>query len=103
MEHAIFFAPQAIQDLKRLSARDRAMVRDAIETHLQFEQEVLSQSRIKRLRGMRRPQYRLRVDAIRVYYDILDGEVEILAIIEKAHAAHWLAAEGESDENDSPI
>ncbi len=46
-----------------------------------------SKSRIKRLRGLRRPQYRLRVDEIRVSYDVAGNTVEILAIVPKSQAA----------------
>ena len=38
-----------------------------------------SKSRIKRLRGLRHPQYRLRIDEIRVFYDVEGDRVEILA------------------------
>ena len=38
----------------------------------------VSKSRIKRLRGLTRPQYRLRVDEFRVLYDIEGQEVQIL-------------------------
>lgn len=43
---------------------------------------------------MSRPQYRLRVDDIRVFYDVTDKAVEILAIVSKAEAEAWLATEG---------
>ena len=36
MRYEIILAPQAIRDLKRLSARERATVRDALETHLRM-------------------------------------------------------------------
>ena len=87
-------APEAIEDLKRLSARARAQVRDAIELHLRHEPTKTSRSRIKRLRGLSRPQYRLRVNEMRLFYDVLGGRVEILAIVTKADVAAWLAAEG---------
>jgi mRNA interferase RelE/StbE len=51
-------------------------------------------SRIKRLRGLRRPQYRLRVDDIRVFYDVFGTSVEILAIVSKSEAESWLAQFG---------
>lgn len=95
MKYEIIFAPEAAQDLKRLSARDRATIRDTIEKHLRFEPEKVSKSRIKRLRGMRRPQYRLRVGDVRVFYDIVEDDVEILAIVQKSDAAEWLAEIGE--------
>ncbi len=43
---------------------------------------------------MSRPQYRLRVDDIRVFYDVTDSTVEILAIITKAQADAWLRNAG---------
>jgi mRNA-degrading endonuclease RelE of RelBE toxin-antitoxin system len=54
----------------------------------------VSKSRIKRLRGLSRPQYRLRVDAVRVFYEIDGGTVQVLAIVDKAEASRWLAQFG---------
>ena len=70
MSFVIVVAPEAVEDLRRLSASARATVRNALETHLRNEPERISRSRIKRLRGLRRPQYRLRVDEVRVFYDL---------------------------------
>ncbi|MBN1994037.1 MAG: type II toxin-antitoxin system RelE/ParE family toxin [Anaerolineae bacterium] len=95
MRYEIILAPEAIQDLKRLSVRDRSMVRDELETHLRFEPDKLSRNRIKRLRGIRRPQYRLRVGEIRGFYDIVQDVVEVLAIVKKSDAMAWLAEMGE--------
>ena len=95
MRHEILLAEQAAEDFKRLSARLRAMVRDSLETHLRHEPAKTSRSRIKRLRGLRKPQYRLRVGGLRVFYDIAESRVEVLAIIEKSQAAAWLARVGE--------
>ena len=66
-----------------------------LKTHLRFEPTKSSKSRIKRLRGMKRPQYRLRVDEIRVYYDVTEDTVEVLAIITKSEAQAWLEGKGE--------
>jgi len=55
---------------------------------------MLSKSRIKRLRGLRQPQYRLRVGEIRVFYDIVEAEVHVLAIVEKSETADWLKERG---------
>lgn len=65
--------------------------------HLTHEPTKLSKSRIKRLRGLSQPQYRLRVGAIRVFYDVTETEVQVLAIVTKAEAQAWLDAEGASD------
>ena len=47
-------------------------------------------SRIKRLRGVRRPQFRLRVGEVRVFYDVSAETVEVLAIVAKSEAEAWL-------------
>jgi mRNA-degrading endonuclease RelE of RelBE toxin-antitoxin system len=95
MRYEIIFAPEAVQDFKRLSARDRSTVKDAIEKHLRYEPQKISKSRIKRLQGIRRPQYRLRVEEIRVFYDIVQATVEVLAVIPKSQAIEWLEEIGE--------
>jgi mRNA-degrading endonuclease RelE of RelBE toxin-antitoxin system len=91
MSFAIVLAPEAVEDLRRLSANVRATVRTAIVTHLKHEPEKTSRSRIKRLRGLLRPQYRLRVGEVRVFYDVSGTTVEILAIVAKSEAESWLA------------
>jgi mRNA interferase RelE/StbE len=91
MRHAIVLAPEAVEDLERLTANLRAQIRSALEAHLRHAPEKTSRSRIKRLRGVRRPQYRLRVGEVRVFYDISGMTVEILAIVAKSEAQSWLA------------
>ena len=91
MPHAIVLAPEAVEDFKALRANIRAEVKTALETHLRHEPAKASRSRIKKLRGLRRPQYRLRVVDIRVFYDISGATVEILAIVAKSEAEKWLA------------
>lgn len=76
--------------MRRLKASHRSAVRQAIETHLRHEPTKESKSRIKRLRGIRRPGYRLRVGEVRVFYDVSENTVEILAIISKSEAISWL-------------
>lgn len=93
MRFEIVLAPSAVKGLRNLRADIRARVRDAIELHLRHEPMRPSKSRIKRLRGLDRPQYRLRVDEVRVFYDVTEETVEILAIVSKAQAAAWLAEE----------
>lgn len=51
-------------------------------------------SRIKRLRGMSNPQYRLRVGEVQVFYDVTGGRVEILAVVLESEASKWLEEEG---------
>jgi mRNA interferase RelE/StbE len=94
MPFAIVLAPEAVEDLARLKATVRSGVKDALETHLRHEPKKTSRSRIKRLRGLSRPQYRLRVGEVRVFYDVVDGVVEILAIVSKSETTSWLAQFG---------
>jgi mRNA interferase RelE/StbE len=105
MRHEIILAPEAVGDLKALKAFDRAAVKDAMEKHLRYEPTKTSRSRIKRLRGMNRPQYRLLVGEHRVFYDVTEETVEVLAVVPKSKAAEWLDRYGEaavdSKESDS--
>src|SRR5262245_25017383 len=104
MRYDIVLAPEAVEDLNDLKANVRATVRDAIEQHLRHEPTKTSKSRTKRLRGFSRPQYRLRVtDDIRVFYDVTEKAVEILAIVAKSEADAWLEKHGESDETNSTV
>jgi mRNA-degrading endonuclease RelE of RelBE toxin-antitoxin system len=95
LRYAIILAPEAVGDLRRLAAHVRAEVRGCIERHLRHEPTRESRSRIKRLRGVARPQYRLRVGEVRVFYDVGEGKVEILAIVAKSQAGAWLDEQGE--------
>jgi hypothetical protein len=46
------------------------------------------------LARLSQPQYRLRVGDTRVFYDVTETEVQVLAIVTKAEAKAWLDAEG---------
>ena len=88
-------APEAIEDLHRLKANIRTAIRDGIEKHLRHQPLKTSKSRIKKLQGISRPQFRLRTDEVRVFYDVNEGTVEILAIIPKSETQEWLKQYGE--------
>jgi mRNA interferase RelE/StbE len=104
MRYEILLAPEAIEDLERLKAAARAQVQDAIERHLRYQPTKLSRSRIKRLRGLSRPQFRLRVgDEIRVFYDVTEDTVAVLAIVPKSEVDQWLQRYGESNEESSSL
>ena len=94
MRFEILLAPEAVEDLRRLKAGERTAVKKALETHLRHEPAKTSRSRIKRLRGTTRPQYRLRVEEVRVFYDVSGSTVEVLAIVPKPEAESWLARFG---------
>jgi mRNA-degrading endonuclease RelE of RelBE toxin-antitoxin system len=94
MPFEITLAPQAVKDLKGLRANERARVKKALETHLTNEPRKASKTRIKRLRGVSRPQYRLRIGEVRVFYDVVGSKVQILAVVSKSKADEWLAQLG---------
>ena len=95
MRYEIILSPEAVEDLKQLDANIRAKIKDSIEVHLRYEPTKRSKSRIKRLKGLRYPQYRLRINEIRVFYDVEGSTVEVLAIIPKSKVTEWLKKAGE--------
>jgi len=103
MRHQIVLAPEAVDDLAALDAHWRAIVKDAIEEHLRHQPEKVSKTRIKRLRGIDRPGYRLRTGDIRVFYDVRAGCVEVLGIVPKARASEWLARWEEENEESGTL
>ena len=94
MRYEIILTPSAREHLRRLGAQTRVAVRDALEVHLRYEPTKLSRSRIKRLRDLAQPQYRLRVGEIRVFYDVTEARVEVLAILSKPEVVEWLRERG---------
>ena len=97
MPYEIVLAPEAAEDLDGLKASVRAKVRDGLETRLRHEPSKTSRSRIKRLRKLSQPRYRLRLDDVRVFYDISGNTVEVLATVLKSEAATWLAKFGKAE------
>jgi len=102
MAFDIILAPEAVADLKRLKANVRAVVREALDVYLRHEPEKTSRSRIKRLKALSQPRYRLRVDAIRVFYDVDKDSVNVLAIVPKSETESWLAQFGKPAPRRSP-
>lgn len=99
MPFEIVLAPAAVDALKALPTPLRTGIKSAIRKHLTHEPTKVSKSRIKRLRGLSQPQYRLRIDHIRVFYDVTETQVQVLAIITKADAQAWLDEEGISEDS----
>jgi mRNA interferase RelE/StbE len=94
MPFEIVLAPEAVEDFKSMRPNLQAELRTALETHLRHEPEKVSRSRIKGLRALRQPQYRLRVGDVRVFYDVIGEMVQVLAIVDKKDAESWLAQFG---------
>ena len=94
MPFEIVLSPEAVEDFRSMRANVQAEIRATLGTHLRHEPEKVSRSRIKRLRALRQPQYRLRVGEVRIFYDVIGDTVEILAIVMKRDADAWLAQFG---------
>jgi len=103
MPFEIVLSHESAGDLRRLSAYERAKVRDAMEVHLRHQPTRISKSRIKRLRELTHPQYRLKVGELRVFYDVKGEEVQVLAIVAKADADAWLEQLRQGDEDSSAL
>lgn len=94
MKYKIDIDPAALTDLRSLRAYDRRAILDMIERVLISAPTHLSKSRIKRLRGVDSPQYRLRVGEFRVFYDVVGSHVYVLRILSKASVAEYLKEMG---------
>ncbi len=95
MRYDIVLSPEAVEDLAQFTALEKSRIKDALETHLRHEPMKISKSRIKRLRGLSKPQFRLRVDDVRIFYDVEGSIVSILAMVSKRKAEEWLKQFGE--------
>jgi mRNA-degrading endonuclease RelE of RelBE toxin-antitoxin system len=75
----------AIRDLDSLSNYYATQIADAMEKHLKHEPAKVSKTRIKRLRGISNPDYRLRVGDYRAFYSLDEDarRVEVLRVMHK--------------------
>lgn len=94
MRYAIDFAEAAVEDLGSFRVYDRVTILDLIEKHLRYDPTKESKSRIKALRGLSRPQYRLRIGDVRVFYDVNGSTVEVIAVVDKTNVSKWFDQEG---------
>jgi len=94
MSHEIVLTNTAKKHYRALDARSRARLGKGLEAYLSHEPMKVSRSRIKRLREMEHPEYRLRLDPYRVFYDVAGQTVVVLAIVPKDATAKWLDKHG---------
>ena len=76
----IVFKPLAIRQLKKMKRYYSATIVGAIEKRLSEEPEKI-QGAIKRLRGRQATTFRLRVQDYRVFYDVIEDRVEVVAYL----------------------
>ena len=96
MSYVVVIARTAHEQFRKLDARRRSALKQAMRAHLESAPVRESKSRIKRLKGLRQPQYRLRVDDVRVFYDVNEAEkrVEVLGFVKKPETHRWLQDHG---------
>jgi len=83
--YTIILKRSAIADLDALRKYDATQIANAMERHLQHDPTKESKSRIKRLRGISNPDYRLRVGDYRVFYMVDEDarQVDVLRVMHK--------------------
>ncbi len=81
----IYLKPSAVKDMDRLRKYDAVMVADGMEIHLSQNPTKESKSRIKRLRGISNPDYRLRLGDFRAFHNVdnVKHAVDVLRILHK--------------------
>jgi len=96
MKYAVIVARDAQEQFAKLDGRWRSRLKKEMRRHLEHQPKRESKSRIKRLRGLRRPEYRMRVDDMRVFYDVNDDmqRVEVLGFVDRSDAPEWLNIRG---------
>lgn len=96
MKYEVVVANDAQDQFGELDGRWRSRLKKEMREHLEHQPKQESRSRIKRLRGLRQPQYRLRGDDMRVFYDVNDemSRVEVLGFVNKSDTPEWLNLHG---------
>ena len=90
MTWRLLYSVEAVEDLRRLRAYDRAAVLDTIEARLASQPDVENGIAIRRLRQPAPTSFRLRVADIRVYYDIDGDTVYVVRVLSKADSLGYL-------------
>jgi mRNA-degrading endonuclease RelE of RelBE toxin-antitoxin system len=100
LKYRVVLDSEAIADLRTIRVYDRRAILDAIETILSTTPVQVSRSRIKRLRGIDWPEYRLRVGEFRIFYDVTADEVNVMRVLCKKMVEQYLKETGHAPEND---
>jgi addiction module RelE/StbE family toxin len=81
----------AIANLDALRKYDATQIANAMERHLQHDPTKETKSRIKRLRGISNPDYRLRVGDYRVFYVVDEDSrrVDVLRVMHKNQTVRY--------------
>ena len=90
MAYEVRYSNEALEQLKRLRALDRAAILDQIEQVLIVNPTTESKARVKQLRQPAATQYRLRVGEFRVFYDVDQVTALIIHVLSKTDSIDYL-------------
>ncbi len=95
MPYRIEYSPEAEEHLRALTARQQAIILDAVDRQLTYEPLVETKNR-KPMRPNPLAPWELRIGAFRVYYDVEDTPepvVSVLAVGLKRKNRIWIGGE----------
>jgi mRNA-degrading endonuclease RelE of RelBE toxin-antitoxin system len=84
MKFEVEFVPSADQDLESYTVREQRIILDAVAEFLEVDANVESRKR-KQMRPNPLAPWELRIGDHRVFYEIREGSVKVLAIGHKVH------------------
>lgn len=100
MSFKVVLDPQAMRDLKDIRVYNRREILNVMERILSVTPTRISRSRIKRLRGIDSPQYRLRIGEFRVFYDVEESDVYVMRVLQKSVVEQYLREMGYGPQDD---
>ena len=80
MRYPIMYSPVTIGHLRKLTARQRRMVLDAVDEHLPHQPAVETRNR-KPMRPNPLAPWELRVEECRVYYDVMEEPERFVIVL----------------------
>ena len=92
MSYQVLVTREAEDDLDAIVPFRRNRILDAMERYLVHQPRQESRSRIKRLRQIDSPEFRLRVGDYRVFYDVDDIQLDVtvLRVLSKVDSIRYL-------------
>jgi mRNA interferase RelE/StbE len=90
MPFEVRYSDEAVEQLKKIRAYDRAAIIDQIEQILVVNPTLESKAKLKLLRQAAPTQYRLRVGEFRVFYDVVQEAVLVIQILSKEESIAYL-------------
>ena len=90
MPFEVRYSDEAVEQLRKLRAHDRAAIMDQIEQVLMVNPTLESKARVKLLRQPAPTQSRLRVGEFRVFYDVVQETVLVIQILSKEESIAYL-------------